>query len=86
MPGRTDNSVKNFFYSSVRRVLAKISMYLAKQRHRKEFKTVRQFESEYISKLMSVVDGHYEKRLRLTSPETFNLAKGMFLLSLDVLR
>jgi hypothetical protein len=35
LPGRTDNAVKNFFYSSVRRVLTKINMYMAKQRVRK---------------------------------------------------
>lgn len=43
LPGRTDNGVKNFFYSSARRVLTKINVYLAKQRYRKEFKTIRQF-------------------------------------------
>jgi len=43
LPGRTDNAVKNFFYSSVRRVLAKINLYMAKQRTRKEFKAIRQF-------------------------------------------
>ena len=34
---------------------------------------------------MSVVDGHYEKRLRLTGPDAFNLAKGMFEFIADVL-
>jgi len=41
LPGRTDNAVKNFFYSSVRRVLTKINQYLVNQRKRKEFKIIR---------------------------------------------
>jgi len=34
---------------------------------------------------MSVVDGHYEKRLRLTGQDAFNLAKGKIGFILDVL-
>ena len=59
IPGRSDNAVKNFFYSSVRRVFAKINLYMAKQRVRKTFKTIKYFESDYMSKLMAVVDGKY---------------------------
>ena len=35
LPGRTDNGVKNFFYSSVRRVLTKLNVYLGRQKDRK---------------------------------------------------
>lgn len=75
LPGRTDNAVKNYFYSSVRRVLTKINLYLNKQKNRKEFKIIRQFEADYLSKLMTVVDGHFDKRVRLTGPEIISLAK-----------
>ena len=69
LPGRTDNAVKNFFYSSVRRVLTKLNSYLSKQKARKEFKIIRIFEADYLSKLMAVVDGHYDKRMRLSGPD-----------------
>ena len=69
LPGRTDNAVKNFFYSSVRRVLTKLNTYLTKQKSRKEFKIIRIFEADYLSKLMAVVDGHYDKRMRLSGPD-----------------
>lgn len=35
LPGRTDNAVKNFFYSAVRRVFTKVNMYLGKQKSQK---------------------------------------------------
>lgn len=75
LPGRTDNAVKNYFYSSVRRVLTKLNIYLSKHKNRKEFKIIRQFESDYLSKLMAVVDGHFDKRVRLTGPEIIQIAK-----------
>jgi len=50
---------------------------MSNQRGRKEFKTVREFHADYMSKLMAVVDGNYEKRLRLANPETSGLAKGI---------
>lgn len=77
LPGRTDNAVKNYFYSSVRRVLTKINLYLSKQKSRREFKIIRLFEADYLSKLMAVVDGHYDKRMRLSSPSTVELAKSI---------
>jgi hypothetical protein len=43
LPGRTDNAVKNFFYSAVRRVFTKVNIYLSKQRNLKEFKSIRDF-------------------------------------------
>ena len=43
LPGRTDNAVKNFFYSAVRRVFTKVNMYLGRQRNQKEFKSIREF-------------------------------------------
>ena len=77
LPGRTDNAVKNIFYSSVRRILTKLNMYLAQHKNRKQFKIIRQFEADYLSKLMAVVDGHYDKRMRLSAPGTEELAKNI---------
>lgn len=75
LPGRTDNAVKNFFYSSVRRVLTKLNLYLSKQKNRDEFRIIRLFEADYLSKLMAVVDGHYDKKMRLSGENTAKLAK-----------
>jgi hypothetical protein len=77
LPGRTDNAVKNFFYSSVRRVLTKLNLYLSKQKNRKEFKIIRQFEADYLSKLMAVVDGHYDKKMRLSGEGTQELSRNI---------
>ena len=77
LPGRTDNAVKNFFYSSVRRVLTKINLYLAHNKHKQSFKIIRLFEADYLSKLMVVVDGNYSKKMRLSGEGTVNLAKNI---------
>ena len=75
MPGRTDNAVKNFFYSAVRRVFTKVNMYLGRQRNQKEFKSIREFETDFLSKLMAVVDGNYSKKIRLTNDDAVLLAR-----------
>lgn len=75
LPGRTDNAVKNFFYSAVRRVFTKVNMFLCKQRSIKEFKSIREFQTDFLSKLMAVVDGNYSKKIRLTNEDAIQTAK-----------
>ena len=70
LPGRTDNAVKNYFYSYLRRILTKINGYLLQQKHRKEFRNMREFEADFLSKLMAVVDGSHGRKMRLTGEDT----------------
>ncbi len=67
MPGRTDNTIKNYFYSVVRKEFTKINSYLKKHKNRREFRPIRNFEAEYLSKLMIVTDGNFSKKLKNTA-------------------
>lgn len=50
-------------------------MYLGRQRNQKEFKSIREFETDFLSKLMAVVDGNYSKKIRLTNDDAVLLAR-----------
>ena len=75
IPERTDNAVKNYFYSTVRRVFTRVNLYLSSKKSQLPFRSMRDFESQFLSKLMAVVDGNFSKKIRLTSEEAPAIAK-----------
>lgn len=77
LPGRSSNAVKNYFYCTIRRVFTKINLILVKHRGQQEFKFIREFQSDFISKLMAVVDGNFSKKIRLVNDEAADSAKNI---------
>lgn len=77
LPGRSSNAVKNYFYCTIRRVFTKINLILVKNRACQEFKFIREFESDFISKLMAVVDGNFAKKIRLVNDDAADSAKNI---------
>ena len=75
LPGRSSNAVKNYFYSTVRRVFTRVNLYLSSKKSQLPFRSMREFESQFLSKLMAVVDGNFSKKIRLTSEEAPAIAK-----------
>ena len=60
MPGRTDNCVKNHFYSKLRKAMRKLNKYIH-DFYRKEFKEIK------INAIYKIIEGNEEKHKPKTS-------------------
>lgn len=60
MPGRTDNNIKNFFYSSLRRALRQINCYVSKYKRKSNIKP---FKQTILTKVLNINDEKYKDKL-----------------------
>lgn len=65
MPGRTDNNIKNYFYSTLRKALRKINSYLPLHKKEPRFKNVKTFKQQTLSKILAVADKKYENKVQI---------------------
>ena len=56
-PGRTDNNLKNFFYSSLRRAIRQINFYVA---HYKKKSNIKPFKQTILTKILNISDEKYK--------------------------
>jgi len=52
-PGRTDNNLKNFFYSSLRRAIRQINHYVAQYKKKSNIKP---FKQSILTKILNISD------------------------------
>lgn len=67
---RSENCVKNKFYSTVRKGIRKLNIYIAfKRKNTTDLKTVyKNIQPVFLSKLVAVVDGNFEEKLEVKQP------------------
>ena len=73
LPGRTDNNVKNFFYSSLRRALRKVNQYVAEYKKKSNIKP---FKPTLITKILSICDPDTRVRLSVKNEVAVKIAQG----------
>ena len=56
-PGRTDNNLKNFFYSSLRRAIRQINFFVA---HYKKKSNIKPFKQSILTKILNISDQKYK--------------------------
>jgi hypothetical protein len=71
-PGRTDNSLKNFFYSSVRRAIRQLNSFLTMHKRRTNIKP---FKLSILTKLFKINDPKFRVKLDIKTQRADELAK-----------
>ena len=72
MSGRTDNNVKNFFYSSLRRALRQINVYLSQYKKKSNIKP---FKPIILTKVLNINDEKYKSKLDIKTDQAVDLAQ-----------
>ena len=72
LEGRTDNTIKNHFYSTMRRGLRKLNSYIHNVKRKSG--PVKEFKAELLNKILIVVDGNQNDKLDAKT-NAFNLSK-----------
>lgn len=75
MPGRTDNNIKNFFYSALRRSLRHINRYLASMRCKFKLKP---FKNIILTKILTINDEKYRQKLDIKNDKAMDIAESKF--------
>ena len=73
LTGRTDNNVKNFFYSSLRRALRRVNQYVAEFKKKSNIKP---FKPTLITKILSICDPESRVRLSVKDEAAIEIAQG----------
>ena len=60
MPGRTDNNIKNFFYSSLRRAIRQTNLYVSQYKKKSNIKP---FKQTILTKILNISDEKYRDKL-----------------------
>lgn len=72
MSGRTDNNVKNFFYSSLRRALRQINVYISQYKKKSNIKP---FKPIILTKVLNINDEKYKSKLDIKTDQAVDLAQ-----------
>lgn len=75
LPGRTDNTIKNFFYAALRKGLRNLNLYNTEIRSQRRYKVFRQ---DLIDKLLSVHDEKKSQDLFISDSSVYPLADGKY--------
>ena len=54
LPGRTDNNIKNYFYSTLRKALRKVNSYITLHKKEQTYKNVKKLKQQTLNKVLSV--------------------------------
>jgi hypothetical protein len=54
MPGHSDNSIKNYFYSALRKTLRSVNKFLTSHKHEAQYKNIKGFQANTLSKILAV--------------------------------
>lgn len=75
LPGRTDNAVKNYFYSSLRKALRKINHYITEHRNQPICRGIKVISETTIGKVVALAEGK-PGRMRILAQDITQLARG----------
>ena len=75
LPGRTDNNIKNFFYSTLRKALRKVNAYVSAHKKEPRNRNIKEFKPQNLNKILAVAESKYEQKINLKSSRVVNDAK-----------
>jgi myb proto-oncogene protein len=81
LPGRTDNNIKNFFNSALRKALRKVNLYVGLHKKEEGYRNVKEFKQATLSKIIAVAERKYENKINLRGTGVEHDARGKFRVS-----
>jgi hypothetical protein len=76
LPGRTDNNIKNYFYSTLRKALRKVNAYVYLHK-RSSYRNVKEFNQQNLNKIIIVSEKKYENKINLRADSAEEDARGI---------
>lgn len=76
LPGRTDNNIKNYFYSTLRKALRKVNSYVQLHKRETYYRNIKEFKQHTLSKILSVAEKKYENKINLRNEGVEHDARG----------
>lgn len=76
LPGRSDNAIKNYFYSCLRKALRKVNNYVYNNKRMARYKNIKPFQKTTLSKILSVAENKAENKISIAKEDAPLLAKG----------
>ncbi len=63
MAGRSDNNIKNYFYSTLRKALRRVNNHVAFNKQVQLFKNMKAFQSGTLNKILAVAENKAHKKI-----------------------
>jgi hypothetical protein len=74
LPGRSDNNIKNYFYSCLRKALRKVNNFVYNHKRVERYKNIKPFQKNTLSKILNVAEKKAEHKLLIAKKEAPELA------------
>jgi hypothetical protein len=76
LPGRSDNSIKNYFYSCLRKALRKVNNYVYNNKRLVPYKNIKPFQKSTLSKILAVAENKAENKVSIAKEDAPLIARG----------
>ncbi len=63
IPGRSDNNIKNYFYSTLRKAIRRVNNYVAFHKRSVAYKNLKAFQSNTLNKILTVAQNRADKKI-----------------------
>lgn len=77
MVGRSDNNIKNYFYSTLRKALRRVNNHVAFNKQVVLFKNMKAFQSNTLNKILAVAENKAHKKIIVGKQSAWSLAKDL---------
>lgn len=65
LPGRSDNNIKNYFYSTLRKALRRVNNYVTMHKQMPAYKNLKAFQATSLNKVLAVAENKADGKVLL---------------------
>jgi uncharacterized protein YbcV (DUF1398 family) len=63
IPGRSDNNIKNYFYSTLRKAIRRVNNYVTFNKQQAVYKNIKAFQSNTLNKILTVAENKADRKI-----------------------